>query len=135
MFKKFICWIGVLALAYLATYLKITTLTVAFFALHAGLIAAVIIALLISCMFGKEQALMKVGHLLICMLRLAGGTLVVCGAAYLAKRFLLVDFFSAYMLLTFGQCLCYKAFTPNNYTKLPKTEERGDEFDTPADNI
>ena len=127
MVKKFIGWFVIFALAYAAHYFGLATLPVAFFAMHAGLVAAVIITLLLFCMFGKERALMKMGHLLVCMLRLAGGIVIVCAATTLAHHFLVVDFYKAYMIMTFGQCLCFNAFTPNNYSRA--NNESADPFD------
>ena len=132
MVRKFIGWFFIFALAYAAHYFGITTLPIAFFALHAGLVAAIIITLLLFCMFGKERALMKMGHLLVCMLRLAGGIAIVCAATYLAHRYLLINFFKAYMIMTFGQCLCFNAFTTNNYSRV--SDEPSDPFEGTEDN-
>ena len=123
---KFILWALTLVLAYAVTYLIDTIpLAKAFFYLHAIIGGALLVTLLLICAFGKEVALNHLSKFLIRVLRFVVAMAITCIICYAATLIIPVDFFAAYLLMTFGQSMFNVEYIeeitiPDFKEKLPK---------------
>ena len=102
---KLSLWILTFAAAYFIKSTELISLTAAFFGLHAAIVGMLLVTLLLICAFGREIALQKYGRILIRVLRFSVAILITSIFSFLATMLVEVDFYIAYMLTTFGQCM------------------------------
>ena len=102
---KFVLWLLTFAAAYFIKSTELISLATAFFALHAAIIGILLVSLLLICAFGREAALKTYGSFLIRILRFSVAILITSIFSFVATLLLTVDFCTAYMLTTLGQCM------------------------------
>ena len=102
---KLVLWFLTFAAAYFIQSTELISLATAFFALHAAIIGILLTTLLLVCAFGKEAALKTYGSFLIRILRFTVAILITSIFSFLATLLLTVDFCTAYMLISLGQCM------------------------------
>ena len=102
---KFVLWLLTFGAAYFIQSTELISLATAFFALHAAIIGILLVSLLLVCAFGKEPALKTYGSFLIRILRFSVAILITSIFSFVATRLVTVDFCTAYMLTTLGQCM------------------------------
>lgn len=102
---KFVLWLLTFAVAYFIKSTELVGLATAFFALHAATTGILLVSLLLVCAFGREVALKTYGSFLIRVLRFAVAILITSLFSFIATLLLNVDFCTAYMLTTLGQCM------------------------------
>lgn len=102
---KLVLWFLTFAAAYFIQSTELISLATAFFALHAAIIGILLVSLLLICAFGKEAALKTYGSFLIRILRFTVAILITSIFSFLATLLLTVDFCTAYMLISLGQCM------------------------------
>ena len=102
---KFVLWLLTFGAAYFIKSTELISLATAFFALHAAIIGILLVSLLLICAFGREAALKTYGSFLIRVLRFSVAILITSIFSFVATLLLTVDFCTAYMLTTLGQCM------------------------------
>ena len=102
---KFVLWLLTFAAAYFIKSTELISLATAFFALHAAIVGLLLVSLLLTCAFGREAALKTYGSFLIRVLRFSVAILITSIFSFVATLLLTVDFCTAYMLTTLGQCM------------------------------
>lgn len=102
---KFVLWLLTFGAAYFIKSTELISLATAFFALHAAIIGILLVSLLLVCAFGREPALKTYGSFLIRILRFSVAILITSIFSFVATLLLTVDFCTAYMLTTLGQCM------------------------------
>ena len=102
---KFAFWLVTFAAAYFIKSTELISLATAFFALHATIVGLLLVSLLLTCAFGREAALKTYGSFLIRVLRFSVAILITSIFSFVATLLLEVDFCTAYMLTTLGQCM------------------------------
>ena len=102
---KFAFWLVTFAAAYFIKSTELISLATAFFALHATIVGLLLVSLLLTCAFGREAALKTYGSFLIRVLRFSVAILITSIFSFVATLLLTVDFCTAYMLTTLGQCM------------------------------
>ncbi len=116
---KFTIWLITFTLAYFINSIEVVSLSHAFFGLHVGIIGASVLVLLLTFAFGKEPALHKYGRFFIKLLRFGVAIGITSVLSWLVATFFLkVDFFTAYVLTTLGQCMYNIDYTAD--IKLPQ---------------
>lgn len=106
MIKKFIVWFITFGLSFLAEDLGFAEQGLAFLFIHLIASCIIIVVLIFVSVFAGKGVAQRVGFPLI----LLGGYVltiaIILFATWGATKLFSVDFFVAYQIMTFGQCLC-----------------------------
>ena len=106
MLKKFALWFICFGLSFLVESFGWAEQGRAFFYIEIGSIGLIITVLVLICLFGGTGALEKLGMSFILVIIYAIITGIVLFATWGATKLFDVDFFVAYQIMSFGQCLC-----------------------------
>ena len=111
MLKKFAIWFIAFGLSFLVSEVfKWTEQGKAFIYIHLGgaiviILALAIILIIAGLVVREEKTKANISSLLL-MLEAAGTLAITLFATWAASKLFNVDFFVAYQIMTFGQCLC-----------------------------
>lgn len=103
-----------LALGWIASMLQwVDTLGKGFVYAHAGIGVLILAGFLVLMALGQENALQRFGTWFIRSLRYVLAVTFTCLLAFVATKLVTVDFYVAYLLLAFGQCMVTVDFVGN----------------------
>lgn len=106
MLKKFALWFICFGLSFLVESFGWAEQGRAFLYIELGTVGLLIAVLVLICLFGGTGALEKVGLPFILVIIYAITTGIALFATWGATKLFDVDFFVAYQIMSFGQCLC-----------------------------
>lgn len=106
MLKKFALWFICFGLSFLFESFGWTEQGRAFLYIELGSVGLIIAVLVLICLFGGTGALEKLGLPFILVISYAIMTGIALFATWGATKLFDVDFFVAYQIMSFGQCLC-----------------------------
>ena len=106
MLKNFALWFICFGLSFLVESFGWAEQGRAFLYIELGTVGLLIAVLVLICLFGGTGALEKVGLPFIFVIIYAITTGIALFATWGATKLFDVDFFVAYQIMSFGQCLC-----------------------------
>ena len=106
MLKKFALWFVCFGLSFLIESWGLAEQGKAFLIIDLGATGLIIIVLVLICLFLGDGLLERIGVPVLALLVYVGVTLITLFATWGATQLFDVDYFVAYQIMTFGQCLC-----------------------------
>ena len=106
MLKKFALWFICFGLSFLVESFGWTEQGRAFLYIECGTIGVIIVLLVVVCLFGGSGALERLGFPMALLIIYAVSVGIALFATWGATKLFDVDFFVAYQIMSFGQCLC-----------------------------
>ena len=105
-FSNFVKWFIVFGLSFLVSSWEWTEQGKAFLYIHLGIVAVVVLLVICCCLIGGYNGFEKIGLTTIAAIITAVAAAGVLFATWGATKLFDVDFYVAYQIMTFGQCLC-----------------------------
>lgn len=114
MLKKFALWFICFGLSFLVESFGWTEQGKAFLYIELGAIGFIVAVFVLICLFGGSGALEKLGIPFVLVIVYAISVGIALFATWGATKLFDVDFFVAYQIMSFGQCLCTSSSKKDN---------------------
>lgn len=106
MLKKFALWFICFGLSFLIESIGWTEQGKAFLFIDLGATGLIIAFLIIACLFAFDSIGEQIGLSVIAAVLLGAEIVVILFATWVATKLFNVDYYVAFQIMTFGQCLC-----------------------------